>query len=64
MKKTTGVLIALFAATALLLGTLLPTTVNAADKTLIRISAAVSLKDALICPEGNPMKQGPRTWSW
>lgn len=48
MKKTPIVLITLFSAAALLLGTFLqPVTASAAAKTPIRISAAVSLKNAL-----------------
>lgn len=47
MRKTTVALIALFSAATLLLGSLLPVTTYAADKTLIRISAAMSLKNAL-----------------
>jgi molybdate transport system substrate-binding protein len=47
MRKTTGVLIALFSAATLLLGSLLPASACAADKISIRISAAMSLKNAL-----------------
>jgi len=47
MKKTPQVLITLFSATALLFGSLLPVTACAAERTSIRISAAMSLKNAL-----------------
>ncbi|MDD2318923.1 MAG: molybdate ABC transporter substrate-binding protein [Geobacteraceae bacterium] len=47
MKKTTAVLVTLFTMGALLLASLAPTTACAADKTAIRISAAMSLKNAL-----------------
>jgi len=47
MKKTPRVLITLFSATALLLGAFLPVSACAAEKTSIRISAAMSLKNAL-----------------
>ncbi len=47
MKKTPVGLITLFFTAAFLLGSLLPVTTHAADKTTIRISAAMSLKNAL-----------------
>lgn len=47
MKKTPHVLITLFSATAILFGSLLPVTACAAERTTIRISAAISLKNAL-----------------
>jgi len=59
MRKTTGVLIALFSATVFLLGTLLPATASAADKTSIRISAAVSLKNALTSLKESYEKRTP-----
>ena len=59
MRKTTGVLIALFSAATLLLGSLLPATVSAADKTLVRLSAAVSLKEALTSLKESYEKRTP-----
>ncbi len=47
MRKTTAALATLFTMGALLLGSLAPATAGAADKTSIRISAAMSLKNAL-----------------
>ncbi len=47
MKKTPVALITLIFAAALLLGSLLPVTTYAAEKTTIRISAAMSLRNAL-----------------
>ncbi len=47
MKNIPIALIALLTAAALLLGSFLPVNANAADKTVIRVSAAVSLKNVL-----------------
>lgn len=47
MNKTSGTMTALLTATALVLGSVLPINVRAADKSVIRISAAVSLKNVL-----------------
>lgn len=59
MKKTTGVLVALFCTGILLLGSLLPTTVCAADKSSLQISAAMSLKNALTALKETYEKKAP-----
>ncbi|MHC1696557.1 MAG: molybdate ABC transporter substrate-binding protein [Geobacteraceae bacterium] len=59
MKKTPVALITLFAAAALLFGSFLPVTASAADKTSIRISAAVSLKNALTALKESYEKNTP-----
>lgn len=52
MKKTARIFTTLFTAGALFIGSLLPQAVSAADKNEIRISAAISLKDALDALKG------------
>jgi len=59
MKKTPVTLITLLTVAALLLGSFLPVTATAADKTSVRISAAVSLKNVLTALKQSYEKSSP-----
>ncbi|MGA7826082.1 MAG: molybdate ABC transporter substrate-binding protein [Geobacteraceae bacterium] len=59
MKKMSVALISLLSAAVFLLGALMPLTASAADKTAIRVSAAVSLKNALAALKESYEKSNP-----